>query len=380
MIEYRLKEWKNNKTSPWRLRMFIGEGLLNNRKEKTKFFKTKALAKHFIHNEMENFVKNIDMPKDTLSSIYKKEYLPHRDMLVERGELRQRSLTTEKGHFNNYILPVVGDIQLATLSRKHVAKLIDYCKAKKRHGSFLTTKSIINIIKSLSPFCKWCRKHEYINTHPTEDHGLKETKIKKTWCPTVHEVNLLIDNTERPRDKFMFFLMASTGIDTHEAQALQKNDFDIMHGVLNINKGWDNENHVMGKTKTEYRDRKINLDQAIIKTYIDHLKEVPEETEFVFPSDNNMNKPVGYSVLNDALKKAYTRANIHWNDGRAGNQLHALRHFAISLYTQKKMDLVKLKELVGHSKLSTLTQDTYTHNITEERDKLPKTNSLLTFK
>jgi integrase len=375
MIEYYLNELKNRPISPWRLRMWLG----SSGKVKNKFFKTKALAKNFIANDMEKFINTIDMPKDTLSSIYKKEYLPYRSMLVERGELRQRSLTTEKGHFDNYIFPVLKDIQLATLSKKHVTQLIDYCKTHKHYGKFISTKTIINVIKSLGVFCVWCRKHEYITTHPTEDHGLKQNKIKKKWCPTIEEVNLLIQHTENPRDKFLFFLMAYTGIDTHEAQALQKSDFDITYGTLNINKGWDNENHVMGKTKTEYRDRKISLDNNLVKVYIEHLKNVSLETEFVFPSDNNVNKPVGYSVINDALKKAYTRAKIHWNDGQAGNKLHALRHFAISYYRHKRMDLVKLKELVGHGPLSTLTEDTYTHNVTEERDMLPKSNSLLMF-
>tara|TARA_R110002153_G_scaffold172551_2_gene325415 strand:+ start:1109 stop:2257 length:1149 start_codon:yes stop_codon:yes gene_type:complete len=381
MIEYNLTEvsFRDKSQSPWRLRMYLGDGLLRDRKQKNKFFKTKALAKYFINNHMEDFLKDCNIPTDTLGSIYKNTYHPYRELLVERGEVRQRSLTTEEGHFKNYILPVLKDIKLATLDRKHVTLLKEYCKTKKTNGKFVTVKTIINIIKSLSPFCTWCRDHDLIKTHPTEKHGLKDTQIKKLWCPTIQEVNLLIQHTEKLRDQFLFFLMACTGIDSHEAQALQKDDFDLMHSTLNINKGWDNENHRMDKTKTVYRDRKISLDANIMKAYIDHLKNISDKSVFVFPADNDINKPLGYSVMNDALKKAYTKANIHWNDGKAGNKLHALRHFAISLYTNKKMDLVKLKELVGHSKLSTLTQDTYTHDITAERDKLPTTNSLLTF-
>lgn len=205
-------------------------------------------------------------------------------------------------------------------------------------------------LSSLRSFFKYLIKTEHIiETDPTIGIDMSSPKKALPKFLSLNESMKLLEtsnNSDSLRDYCMITLLLNCGMRLSELISINIRDIDFT----------ENRMKILGKGNKE---RMIYLNNACIsalKNYLvirnDNPKAVDEPALFI----SNQNKRISKRRVQQIVENTVKAAEL---DGK-GITTHKLRHTAATLmYQYGEADILTLKELLGHSSIS--TTEIYTH-------------------
>ena len=235
------------------------------------------------------------------------------------------------------------NLKIDNIKRKDIMEYTKYLRQKQ-----LSTNSINHNISVLRTFYKFLVVSNRFVTDPID--YLEVPKLRKSLPKVLsyEEVQSLLDidltNKYSYRNKAMLELMYATGLRVSELVNLKVNDIDLeMDLIRTIGKG--------------SKERIIPIgDYAVyfVKLYINEYRKqlLKENTDYVFL--NNHGKRLSRQSFYKLVKELAIKKNI-----KTEFSPHTLRHSFATHLLDRGADIVSIKEMLGHSSLS--TTQIYTH-------------------
>jgi integrase/recombinase XerD len=155
----------------------------------------------------------------------------------------------------------------------------------------------------------------------------------------------LVNSIKKINHKLIVLLMLDCGMRVSEAISLKLNDFDFKRKTVRVRS-------LKKRTKTKYRT--IPLSSRLYNVLADYLyKNKFDYDSFLFPSDKTNSGHIIRQGVNHFLERYKNSLNIR------NLHPHTLRHTCATSHLAQGVDLVHIKELLGHENLNTTT--IYTH-------------------
>lgn len=236
--------------------------------------------------------------------------------------------------------------ELKEISVKDIYNFIFYVSDERNNDK----RSRSRKISSLRSFFKYITKVEHITEHdPTRDIDMPSPKMALPKFLSLNESIRLLeasDNSDSRRDYCIITLLLNCGMRLSELVGINIQDVDF----------FENRIRILGKGNKE---RMIYLNKACIDALENYLeirkqnrKAVNEPALFISNRNNRISKRRVQQIVENTIKNAEL-------DGK-GFTTHKLRHTAATLmYQYGGADILTLKELLGHSSIS--TTEIYTH-------------------
>ncbi|CCK85202.1 Integrase [Lactobacillus equicursoris DSM 19284 = JCM 14600 = CIP 110162] len=203
----------------------------------------------------------------------------------------------------------------------------------------------------------------YLKRDPTRKVVVKgkEPSEKKAKYLNEFELKLLLrhlDLSTFPSFDWLILVIAKTGLRFGEALGITKNNIDLEHQTINVDKTWDYKSYSGGfrPTKNTSSVRKVSIDWKLAM----QLNRVIQD----FPDDKPLfaQKRVFNSTVNNILKKYCEELGI------TVISVHGLRHTHASLLLFAGVSIASVAKRLGHADMTT-TQQTYLHIIQELENK-----------
>ncbi|WNL50666.1 integrase [Ruegeria phage RpAliso] len=304
--------------------------------------------------------------------------------LSEKGRdgdtpLVESTIKAYRNYANNWVKPVLGNIKLTKLTRKHVEDFRDELLYKGKNR--VTINKALN---QLNMALNYAVKAELIPSNP--GHGIRVqidwSEIQDQYEDRIpsHEDMRQLEETAKlcyrseeynihlayRRYYPLFLLLRTTGMRFSECIGLQWDDFDDAMTMVKIRrrvsvpkKGMPQEDRI-GRNKSKNSRRDVPVPEQVVPV-LKRWKETCPETEkgWVFPTKNG--NPINYSNAHDKFwLPLIKRAGI------AHFSMHGLRHYYASVLIRKGH--IKYASLnLGHSSVS-FTMDVYSHLIPKDEE------------
>ncbi len=268
-----------------------------------------------------------------------KYYLEHLDYSPSTIERYIRDLYT----FNRWIEGQLnGQIYLEDITDEDIEKFITRLKNKNyaptsRSRYFYTFRS----------FYKFAFKKELVekNIALSLDHG--KLPVKERDYLTQEEIDLLVDAIDHRLIALVVKFLAYTGLRISECLNLKVDDIDFKTNIVKVREG-------KGR-----KDRSVPIHediQPLLSEYISDWRDA-------FGSDNlfatSRTGSLSNTYVNAVIRKATSK--LGW---KKRISCHMLRHSFASNLVKKKVGLVEIQKLLGHSSLKTTS--VYTHVDTDQ--------------
>ena len=221
--------------------------------------------------------------------------------------------------------------------------VINYNLCTKQKGA--SDNTVHRYMQSVKRFFDWLEQSDYILVSPCYNMIIPRIPPRIPVVLTVKEAEKLINepNTSTRwgiRDKAMLEVMYSTGVRLMELVNLTIFDIDLQTGFLRVNQGKGRKDRFVPLTKPAC----YWLKEYINKVRPRFTKNKPKEQSlFVGQSGKRINKQV---VLH-LVKKYASLARINKRV-----TVHTLRHTIATHLLDNNVDIVKIQQLLGHTKLS----------------------------
>lgn len=174
-------------------------------------------------------------------------------------------------------------------------------------------------------------------------YGMDERKVKlpriprNKQLPTIlscEECKLLFKAPKRLKDRFMLALIYSAGLRLSEAQKLELRDIDTSRMLIHVRQG-------KGK-----KDRYVVLSKFIADK-LPLYCQTYEIEKYVFPGQKKGNY-VSKTTIQRIMREAVKTSGIHKQA-----DVHTLRHCFATHLLENGVDIVTVKEQLGHSDITT---------------------------
>jgi integrase len=310
------------------------------------------------------------------------DYFP--EWLERRRNLTPSTHLRYEGVGRNYITPSpLGHLRVSAITRDDVE---DWISAMVREG--VSAPTIDKAYRTLRACLETAVMEGKATANPAKRIQTPDADDREPFYLSAEQVDA-VANAVPFRDRALVFFLAYTGARIGEATALRVRSLDLVRGVVTIS---ENSPEVGGrkiesaKTKTK-SVRSVTLPGQLIVELAQHLEAfVPREAGahldpnvYVFTGErgsqirqNNWRSRV--------FQPACQRAGII-RVGRDGEpevpRVHDLRHTAASLAAKSGFSLHEVKEMLGHSTITT-TSDLYLHLFEDsKREKADQLGALM---
>lgn len=273
-----------------------------------------------------------------------------------------RGLAENKTAFEDIDISDIDEKILSSITLDDGYKFLLFCKNERNNDSTARARKVT----SLKSFFKYLETREnVIKNNPFRD--LEAPKIKKTLPKylSLEQSRMILNcvyndsNSNKERDFCILTLFLNCGLRLAELVGLNLSD---IHD--------DNSLTVTGKGNKE---RKVYLNSACIAAINNYLKVRPvdgikdKNALFISRNKQRISRRTVQSIVENALEKSGLN--------NLGFSTHKLRHTAATLmYQYGDVDVLLLKEILGHENLS--TTQIYTHVADEQLQKAVTLNPL----
>lgn len=273
--------------------------------------------------------------------------------LISEKNCSQKTLESYQHDFNNFInflrLNQYSE-GIKQITTPIMRQYISYLKIDKNYH----TNTVRRKIHSASSFFNFLEENDYIVKSPMSPiHAPKEKKGLPIYLKS-DELKKLVDAPERYcrlerhvlRDKAMLALFVYTGARRSEVIAMDWTDIDFGRKEIKITKG---------KGDKERRVPMIHPLDVILWDYLQERLPLTNKAVLITDTGNRISVSNMYNIIKTYIRKI--------GAGNKGYTIHKLRHsFATMLY-QQGVDILVIKELLGHEDLN--TTNIYTHTTVE---------------
>lgn len=256
----------------------------------------------------------------------------------------------------------IGGIEprLNTMTTAILRRYISYLKLHKDYK----TNTIRRKIHSLSSFFKFLLEMEYIEKNPMLSiHAPKEEKNIPIYIKE-RELKMLINapakyarfESHRLRDRVLLELLIFTGARKSEVLNMDWDDVDFGKKTIKIRKT---------KNKTQ---RLVPLVEPLLSDLWDYLQtRMPLSNRAIIISDTGNRMSV--SNIQTLFKRYLKKCGLD----KKGYTIHKCRHSYASLLCQSGVDIISIKELLGHEDLNSTKIYTHTtvNHLRKQVEKFP---------
>jgi site-specific recombinase XerD len=150
---------------------------------------------------------------------------------------------------------------------------------------------------------------------------------------STHEVERIIKAVSHVKYRTLLMVIYSAGLRVSEATNLCIGDIDGTRMTLHI------------RCAKGGKDRYVNLSPTVYQALRDYWK-ICKFTTYVFPSKNNLSKPLSTHRASQIFKEAKQRAGVTKSGG-----IHAMRHAFATHLLEAGVDIFAIKTLLGHASI-----------------------------
>jgi site-specific recombinase XerD len=163
---------------------------------------------------------------------------------------------------------------------------------------------------------------------------------------TEEEVDRVVAEIHNPIIKTIVIFLYNTGLRISECRNLKLDDVDFEKKVIRV---------IEGKNK---KDRIVPINNqlyVLLKDYLDNVRDAPE-SDYFFATSRSGKKSISYPHICLSLSTAAKKSGINKQVS-----CHVLRHSFASTLVKKKVGLVEIQKLLGHSNLAVTSIYTHTN-------------------
>lgn len=257
-----------------------------------------------------------------------------------------------KAQLHNHILPKLGNVTLADLTKGRVIEMRDDLQQK---GIGATT--INRSIGSLSRALVYAGDRDWINGNPAAGVTVKVRRDdgdRRVHAPSRAVLTRILKVADAETAARIRFAIA-TGLRASEQWALRWSDIDMNRKTLSVQRRVGRLGDVRDRTKSEAGRRTVPLSDTMIAMM---KARAGQGDAYVFPdSSGGFTRHSNFAKRewNPLLEKAEVD-HFGW---------HALRHFAVSSWVATGMNLKAVQVIAGHSTFQ-VTVDRYAHLLPED--------------
>ena len=286
------------------------------------------------------------------------------DNLNEKLKLYNIFLRTEKSLSENSIEAYNFDLKIffGYLREKNIDRienanedvingfLYHIRKTKNKTGKVYADKSINRMVSSLKGFFGFLESEEIIKSNPTDILVVPRSVRKIPDILTVAEIDLIfskidIDTDAGIRDRALLETIYASGLRVSEAINLEASNLYLNEGYLRITGKGSKERVVpIGSSAIKYLNMYLTGAREKIK------KNKSGSTVFLNLRGGKLSRMGVLNILRKYCDMAKIKKNIH---------PHTLRHSFATHMLEGGADILIVKELLGHSDIS--TTQIYTH-------------------
>ncbi len=237
------------------------------------------------------------------------------------------------------IVPLLGDVLIATLGKKHVTKWRDDLATK------YAPRTINSALGCLSSACSFFVDQQWIAANPCTGVAQAQVPLKAyNWIKTRPELErLLLTCPDDLRD--MIAISVGTGLRIDELLHLHHDDCSLETRLITVQRG------KQGPPKSG-KIRHVPILDSVLPVFRQRALR-RSGSMLLFPGAKGQVRaqtPVT-TAFKSALRRAGMDTTMNW---------HCLRHTAASWWVMSGGDIFRLSKLLGHSSVK-ITQDTYAH-------------------
>lgn len=217
-----------------------------------------------------------------------------------------------------------------------------------------SNKTISRHISSLKSFYKYLLNNDLIKNNPTELLSSPKAEFRLPNYLNVDELDKLIETPNKDskigkRDALIIEMFYATGIRLSELVSIKLKDIDFSNRMIKIKGKGNKERYVFYGTNCE----------RYLKDYLKNSRPfyLKEASDYLFI--NKHGKQISNSGIEYIIKKLLKESGIS-----AHLTPHVLRHTFATHMLNEGADLMTVKELLGHSNIS--TTGIYTHVSNEQ--------------
>jgi integrase len=290
----------------------------------------------------------------------------------ERATIRQY-----RQHANLHIVPRIGAVKLAKLTRGHVEHFRDGLLAGDKALSRPMARKVFTSLKSMlkAVHCSHLADNVKINGTKRDKRKLEDGRD----IPTPAEIKRLVDAAkDKPRLNTILKVAALTGLRASELRGLRWSDVDLKTGELHVRQRADRFNNI-GAPKTDSSRRTVPFGTDLALALKQWKLACPKgEHNLVFPTSTGAIDH--HKNMLRALEPVMKSAGVVTKGGKPKYGLHSLRHFFASWCINprdrggRELPAKVVQQWLGHSSI-TMTLDIYGHLFPTGSDRTEITES-----
>lgn len=206
-------------------------------------------------------------------------------------------------------------------------------------------KTIRTYLQSIRTFFKWCQIRGFVKDNPTRGIGNPKLPKRLPRCLTKEQAQTIVANANsyhwisefaKTRNTTILYMFLYTGIRLNELLKLQFGNVDLIDNEILVREGKGRKDRIIPIHPTLNR---------LLRIYFMQRKLKKKQSKWFFTGINS-DKRLYEKNIHEICSKVSISSGVKFTP-------HMLRHTFARLACDENINLFKLKEILGHSAIST---------------------------